>query len=63
MKITFSLLINILALVSSAAVKADIITPLTPSDLGAPTVETSLGIPGATFEDPLHPKPDHAGND
>ena len=49
MKITFSLLINILVLVSSTAVKADIITP---SDLGPPTVETSLSIPGATFEDP-----------
>ena len=35
-------------LVSSAAVRADIITP---SDLGPPTVEAVLDIPAATFQD------------
>ncbi len=41
-----------LILIPSAAIKADIITPPTPSDLGPPTVETFVGIPGATFQDP-----------
>jgi hypothetical protein len=39
-------------LVSSAAVKADIITPITPGDLGPPTASGTVGIPGATFADP-----------